>query len=192
MHPILRTRAYLICHRRTQRSERSGLDVYELATGDRILECREGRSLLLNRALGLLRAGRMAPVDLRLSTPIGEPVLRILRRGSVLGQTLALYDELNRRIGALELARAQQGEGRLLAPRERVVAELSGPWQLPPCRFLDGPKELARAELSSLSSAPYAPPGSRVLRFDAQLAMDAPTRAHMLAAALCLELGLQG
>ena len=80
----------------------NNFDIYDPASGEIIMECREPSLGLITKLLRFTDYKRMTPFDVQITTPSGERVVRILRGISLFVSKVEVRDQDNEVIGSFQ------------------------------------------------------------------------------------------
>jgi hypothetical protein len=123
----------------------SNYDIYDPETGEVILHCREPNLGLLTKLLRFTDYKRMMPFNVHITTPSGEPVLRISRGISLFLSNVRVFDARETFIGGFKQKFFSiGGKFAVVDSQEEVVCELKGKWSGWNFQFHANGHELAR------------------------------------------------
>lgn len=189
MHEILDQAHYLVKERDGRLKAAQSHDIYDPHTGQVILECREEKPGLAPR---LLRAidQQMAPFNIQIRTPDGQPVVRIAR-GSLLFQSrVQVFNENNQLIGGFNQKRfAAGGALNVLDHTGRPLCVLRGNGTAWEFSFVSGNFELARVTQKWAGAGQELLTGADdyMLEISAATPAGSAVRQLILAAVICLD-----
>ncbi len=194
MHEVLRRNVFLVKEHVGLFKAANNYDVFDPATGQEVLLCREERLGFFTKLLRFTDYKRNTPFDVEIRTPDGRPVLHVRRGISFLLSRVDVLDETERRIGGFQqrffsIGGAFSVEGE----NGETLCELKGKWTGWDFRFLDGERELAHVskKWSGVGKELFTSADNYVLEIAHDLSPDDPVRGLILAAVMCIDLVLK-
>jgi uncharacterized protein YxjI len=172
----------------------SNYDVFDLATGEKLLECREPNLGWIVKSLRFTDYKRMTPFDVHVTDPNGELIVRVTRGLSFFLSKVNVFDGSGRRLGGFKQKLFSIGGAfRVLDDNEHEVCELSGKWTGWDFQFKVQGVELARVtkKWSGLGKEMFTSADNYVLEISDVLPPESPTRRLILAAVMCIDMVLK-
>lgn len=169
-------------------------DVYDPATGEKILECREENLGLLTKLLRWTDFKRMTPFDVGIFDAEDQRVVRVKRGVSIFLSRVEVFDDQDRLIGSFRQKLLSLGGAfEVLDERGRTVCALQGAWTGWEFKFMAGAEELARVtkKWSGLGRELLTSADNYVLQVSEKVAPGDPVRRLILAAVLCIDMVLK-
>jgi uncharacterized protein YxjI len=172
----------------------SNYDVFDPATGQQILACREPNLGALTKLLRFTDYKRMTPFDVEVRDPSGELLLRVSRGVSLLLSSVSVTDGSGAQLGTFEQKffslggafEVRDGSG-------QVACALKGKWTGWEFRFDRQGQELAKVskKWSGLGKELLTSADNYVLEISPMVPTSDPVRALILAAVFCIDLVLK-
>ncbi len=172
----------------------NNFDIYDPASGEIVLECREERLGLLTKLLRFTDYKRLTPFHIEIREPHGETLIHVKRGVSFFLSKVDVLDETGTRIGGFQQKFFSiGGKFDVLDAGDRPICKLQGKWTGWNFKFMAGDTELAHvakkwrgigvelltsADNYVLEIADVVPPGSA-------------TRKLILAAVMCIDMVLK-
>lgn len=123
----------------------SNYDVLDAETGQVILHCREPHLGMFTKLFRFTKYKRMTPFDVRITTPDGQPILRVTRGISLFLSNVRVQDESEQFIGSFKQKLfSLGGKFSVLNQQDEAVCELKGKWTGWDFQFHTNGQELAR------------------------------------------------
>lgn len=172
----------------------SNYDIYDPATGQQLLACREPRLGLLTRLFRFTDYRRMTPFDAEVRTSTGELALQVSRGVSIFLSTVEVKDGLGMLLGKFEQKLFSIGGAfDVKDATGRAVASLKGNWVGWDFRFESGGREIARVtkKWAGVGKELFTSADNYVLEISPTVAASDPVRPLILAAVLCIDLVLK-
>ena len=167
-------------------------DIVDPATGDVIMECREEKLGFFTKLFRMTEYRRSTPFDIRVTTPAGQPVMRIHRSMPVFASWVRVYDEEEHLIGGFkQKVFSVSGSFDVLDASDRPLCRLHGGltgWNF---RFLaPGDIELARVtkKWAGLGKELLSSADDYALEIDEAVPPDTTLRQVIVASAICISL----
>lgn len=194
MHEVLRRNVFLVKEHVGLFKAANNYDIFDPATGQEVLHCREDRLGFLTKFLRFTDYKRSTPFDVEIRMPDGRPILHVRRGVSILLSTVDVLDESERRIGGFKQRFFSIG-GRFSVEdaQGQPVCELRGKWTGWNFRFLDGEREIAQVskKWSGIGKEFFTSADNYVLEIAHDVAPDDPVRGLILGAVMCIDLVLK-
>jgi len=172
----------------------SNYDVFDPATGQQLLECREPNLGVFTKLLRFTDSKRMTPFDVEVRSANGELLLRVSRGVSILLSNVSVRDGNGALLGSF--AQKLFSIGGAFDVRDgsgRVACSLRGKWTGWEFRFERQGQELAKVSKrwSGLGKELLTSADNYVLEISPTVAGSDPVRALILAAVFCIDLVLK-
>jgi len=120
-------------------------DIYDPATGEVIMECREPTLGFFTKLLRFTDYKRMTPFDIQIRTTDGQPIVRIHRGVSIFLSKVLVSDHHDQVIGGFKQKFFSiGGKFDVLDKNEQPICQLKGKMLGWDFRFMDGEKQLAK------------------------------------------------
>ncbi len=100
MHELIRGNLFLVKEHVGIFKAANNFDIFDPATEQLIMECREDKLGLLTKLLRFTDYKRNTPFDVQIRTPDGRQVVRVSRGISVFLSTVEVHDDSDRVVGA--------------------------------------------------------------------------------------------
>jgi uncharacterized protein YxjI len=169
-------------------------DMYDPATGQKILECREDHLGIFTKIFRFTKYKRMTPFDIRIKTPDGQLVVRVAKGVSFFLSKVAVYDHCDQVIGGFK----QQffsigGAFTVFDPNQQPVCQLKGKWTGWDFKFLSGETELAHVtkKWAGIGKELFTSADNYVLEISPSVAPGDAVRKLILAAVMCIDMVLK-
>mgnify|MGYP006908251128 CR=1 FL=1 len=102
MHPHLNKNLFLVKEHVGMFKAVNNFDVFDPETGEEILWCREPKLGIFSKLFRFTDYKTMTPFDVEVTTPDGEPVLRVQRGISLFLSSVNVHDENDERVGGFK------------------------------------------------------------------------------------------
>ena len=172
----------------------NNFDIYDPASGEIIMECREPSLGLITKLLRFTDYKRMTPFDVQITTPGGERVVRILRGISLFVSKVEVRDQNNEMIGSFQQKFFSiGGKFDVLDKNDQLICTLQGKWTGWDFHFRNGDKDFAHVskKWNGLGRELFTSADNYVLEIAAEVAKDDPVRKLILAAVMCIDMVLK-
>ena len=172
----------------------SNYDIYDLATGEKMLECREPHLGMFTKALRFTDYRRYTPFDIRITDLSGKPVVQVQRGISLFLSKVKVYDSQGQRIGGFNQKLFSIGGAfRVLDENDHEVCELAGKWTGWDFQFKAQGVQLARVTKKwvGLGKEFFTAADNYVLDISDAVSPESPTRLLILAAVMCIDMVLK-
>jgi uncharacterized protein YxjI len=169
-------------------------DIYELATGEMLLQCREDKLGPITKLLRFSDYKRMTPFDIEIRDMLGAPVVRIKRGVSVFLSNVKVHDGAAHHIGGFKQKLFSiGGKFDVLDENDREVCTLKGKWTGWNFRFLAGDRELAHVtkKWSGLGKEFFTSADNYVLDIAPDVPPGGNLRRLIFAAVMCIDMVLK-
>ena len=194
MHPTLQQNLFLVKEHVGFFKAANNYDVYDPATGEVILECREPNLGMFTKMLRFTDYKRMTPFDVEVNTPSGEPVLSVKRGISIFLSKVNVFDEEDERVGGFKQKFFTIGGAfSVLGADDQPLCDLKGKWTSWEYRFEHNGTELARVtrKWSGLGKELFTSADNYVLSISDSVPADNPVRILIMGAVFCIDMVLK-
>lgn len=194
MHDVLSRNQFLVKEHVGMFKAANEYDIYDPATGEHLIECREPNLGAFSKILRFTDYKTMTPFDIRLNTPAGEPVLSVERGISLFLSKVKVLDDQGTHVGGFKQKFFTIGGAfRVLDPADNELCMLKGKWTSWEFRFLAGETELARVtkKWAGLGKELFTSADNYVLEIDPSVAPDSPLRVLIMASVMCIDMVLK-
>ncbi|QDT53355.1 Scramblase [Caulifigura coniformis] len=194
MHPALQQNLFLVKEHVGFFKAANNFDVYDPATGEVILECREPHLGMFTKMLRFTDYKRMTPFDIRVTTPEGEDVLSIRRGVSFWLSKVSVFDEEDDRVGGFKQKFFSIGGAfQVLGADDQPLCDLKGKWTAWDYKFENNGVELARVtrKWSGLGKELFTSADNYVLSINDNVPPENPVRILIMAAVFCIDMVLK-
>lgn len=194
MNSILARNLFLVKEHVGMFKAANNFDVYDPESGAVLMECREPNLGLLTKLLRFSDFKRNTPFDIRVTTPAGEPVLRISRGISLFLSKVVVHDENDEPIGGFKQKLFSIGGAfDVLDANDAPLCTLKGKWTGWDFKFAAGDLELARVtkKWAGLGKELFTSADNYILEIADAVEPDNPVRELILAAVLCIDMVLK-
>ncbi len=194
MHPVLSRNTYFVKEHVGMFKAANNYDVLCPETGEELLHCREPNLGFFTKMLRFTDYKRNTPFNVEITTPSGEPVLRVSRGISIFLSKVDVHDENDRRIGGFKQKLFSIGGAfSVLGADDQVLCELKGKWTSWEFRFLAGDNELAKVskKWAGLGKELFTSADNYMLEISDQVPPDNPVRQLIMAAVMCIDMVLK-
>ncbi len=169
-------------------------DIFDPETNQEILHCREENLGFFTKMLRFTDYKRMTPFNVVISTPDGEPLVRVKRGVSIFLSTVEVFDEDSNLIGKFK----QQlfsigGKFNVLDQNDRVVCTLKGKWTSWDFKFVKENHEFAHVskKWAGMGKELFTSADNYMLKIDQKVPQDNRLRMLILAAVMCIDMVLK-
>jgi len=144
MHSVLNKDLFFVKEQVGMFKASNNYDIFDPATNQKILECREPRLGIFTKIFRFTDYKRMTPFHVEVRTPEGQSVLTVKRGISIFLSKVEVRDERSRVIGSFKQKLFSiGGKFTVLDANDKPVCTLKGKWTSWDFRFMQGDKELA-------------------------------------------------
>jgi uncharacterized protein YxjI len=172
----------------------SNYDVFDLASGEKLLECREPNLGWLTKALRFTDYRRHTPFDVHVTDEEGILVVQVKRGISIFLSKVDVFDGEGRRLGGFSQKLFSIGGAfRVLDEHGREVCQLTGKWTSWDFSFTAQGVQLARVtkKWQGIGKEMFTTADNYVLEISADLPPESQTRKLILAAVMCIDMVLK-
>jgi len=168
----------------------SNYDVYDLATKEKLLECREPNLGWITKALRFTDYKRVTPFDVHVTDAQGNLVVSIKRGISFFISKVSVYDGSGRRLGGFNQKLFSIGGAfSVLDENGNEVCQLAGKWTGWDFQFKAQGVQLARVtkKWMGIGKEMFTSADNYVLEISEALPPESQTRKLILAAVMCID-----
>jgi uncharacterized protein YxjI len=172
----------------------SNYDIYDPQSGEVILHCREPQIGLLTKLLRFTKYKRMTPFDVRITTPVGEPLLAVHRGVSLFLSHVRVNDEDGQPLGGFQQKLFSLGGAFVVVDAgNQPICELKGKWTGWDFRFVSGSEELARVskKWTGIGKELFTSADTYVLEINPDVPPSSAVRMLIVAAVMTIDLVLK-
>jgi uncharacterized protein YxjI len=194
MHPVLKRNDFFVKEHVGVFKAANNFDIFDPATQQLILTCREEQLGGLTKLLRFTDYKRMTPFHVEIKTPSGEPVVSVKRGVSIFLSTVQVLDEHNAVIGYFKQKFFTiGGKFDVLGPNNEVLCTLKGKWTSWEFRFMKGDQELAvvSKKWAGIGKELFTTADNYMLHISETVRPDDPVRQLILAAVMCIDMVLK-
>lgn len=194
MHAVLHQNLYLVKEHVGLFKAANNFDIFDPATGEKIMECREPNLGIFTRLLRFTDYKRHTPFDVEVRTTSGDLVVRVTRGISLILSKVKVYDGEGEHIGGFKQKFwSIGGKFDVLSPTDQVLCTLKGKWTSWEFRFLAGETELAKVskKWAGLGKELFTSADNYILEISPEVPPDNPVRLLILAAVMCIDMVLK-
>jgi len=169
-------------------------DIFDPATGETIMLCREENLGAITKLLRFTNYKRVTPFDIRINARDGRQLVRVTRGVSFLRSHVAVLDESNARLGGFrQRLMSLGGAFEVLDKDDRPLCHLQGKWTGWDFRFKAGDRELAHVtkKWAGIGKEFFTSADNYVLQISDDVPPDSPLRQLILAAVVCIDMVLK-
>jgi len=194
MHNALAHNVFLVKEHVGLFKAANNYDIFDAATGEMIMECREDNLGLITKALRFTDYKRNTPFDIRVRTPGGEQIVCISRGISIFLSKVEVRDDANRVVGGFQQKFFSiGGKFDVCDAVGNALCTLKGKWTGWDFRFLQGDRELGHVskKWSGIGKELFTSADNYVLEISPTVGADDPVRELILSAVLCIDMVLK-
>ena len=187
---ILSRQAYFIKEHTGIFKAANNYDVFDAASGEPLLECREEDLGIFTKLLRFTGAKTLTPFCSTVRTVGGQHVMTIRRGVSFLFSDVEVLDESGQRIGMFKQRFSIiRGKFDVMDADNNFLCELRGNWTSWGFKFLHGEEELAiiQKQWAGLAKELFTTADNYVLEIYPTTPKNVSVRALMLSAVLCVD-----
>ena len=169
-------------------------DVLDPESQAELIHCREPKLGFFTKLARFTDYKRMTPFNVVLTTPDGEPILRVERGVSFFVSKVKVYDNEDEHIGGFKQKFFSIGGSfRVLDSADNEVCVLKGKWTSWNFRFLQGDRELASVakKWSGLGKELFTSADNYILQINDDVAENDRVRILIMAAVMCIDMVLK-
>ena len=194
MHPVLNRNLYLVKEHVGMFKAANNFDIFDLETGEEIINCREPKLGTISKMLRFTDYKRMTPFNVELRTVSGDLVLSVERGVSLFLSKVDVRDNDGDRIGGFKQKFLSIGGAfRVLGENDEELCALKGKWTGWDFRFMAGETELAHVtkKWAGLGKEMFTSADNYVLEISEDVPPDNPLRELIVAAVMCIDMVLK-
>lgn len=172
----------------------SNYDIYDLSTGEKLLECREPNLGVFTKMLRFTDYKRNTPFDIEITDLKGDQVVRVKRGVTILVSNVQVHDENDEPIGGFKQKVFSIGGAFSVHDESgREVCQLTGKWTGWDFQFKAQGVQLARVTKKwvGMGKEFFTSADNYVLEISDAVPPDSPTRKLILAAVMCIDMVLK-
>ena len=170
-------------------------DIYDAATSQMVMECREPDLGFFTKLLRFTEYKRYTPFHIEIRTPAGERVVEVERGWTFLRSHVSVTDATGQNLGGFRQKLLSIGGAfEVLDPEERVVCMLQGKWTSWEFSFkTTAGQELAHVtkKWAGLGKELLTTADNYVLEIQPSVPADSSQRKLILAAVMCIDMVLK-
>jgi uncharacterized protein YxjI len=193
MHSVLNKDLFFVKEQVGMFKASNNYDIFDPATNQKILECREPRLGIFTKIFRFTDYKRMTPFHVEVRTPEGQSVLTVKRGISIFLSKVEVRDERSRVIGSFKQKLFSiGGKFTVLDANDKPVCTLKGKWTSWDFRFMQGDKELAHVskKWAGLGKELFTSADNYMLTIKSVPADDS-VRILIMAAVMCIDMVLK-
>ena len=194
MNPILNRNLFFVKEHFKIFKAANNFDIYDPATNQIILECREDNLSIFTKLFRFSDAKRMTPFDIEIRTPQGTKILSIKRGWSFWLSKVEVLDENDRIIGYFKQKFFTiGGKFDVLDPFEQVLCTLQGKWTSWEFKFIRDSFEYATVskKWAGIGKELFTTSDNYMLKIEESVPHNSPLRQLILAAVMCIDMVLK-
>ena len=194
MHEALNRNLFLVKEHVGMFKAANNYDVYEPETGRVVMHSREPRLGGITKVLRFTEQKTLTPFDIRITTPDGEPLVRVTRGWAFIRSKVQVFDERDEYMGTFRQRLLSLGGAfDLIGPNDEVLCSLRGRWTSWNFRFLVGEAEVAHVtkKWAGVGRELFTSADNYILEIDDDVPRDHPLRPLILAAVMCIDMVLK-
>jgi uncharacterized protein YxjI len=194
MHSVLNQNLFLVKEHVGFFKASSNYDVFDPQTGQEILHCREPNLGFFTKMFRFSDYKTATPFDIHVTTPGGEPVLRITRGISLFLSKVTVLDEEGERVGGFKQKLFSIGGAfRILNADDQPLCELKGKWTGWDFQFVHDGVQLARVtkKWTGWGKELFTSADNYVLEISDDVPPDNPLRILIMGSVFCIDMVLK-
>ncbi len=194
MHASLQLNQFLVKEHVGIFKAANNYDVFDPASGQKLLECREPNLGFFTKLFRFTDYKRMTPFEVELRTPEGQLVLSVKRGFSLLLSKVEVFDERGLLVGQFSEKLFSIGGSFKIRDREgQERCTLKGKWTSWDFRFTQDQVELAQVskKWSGLGKELFTSADNYMLSIAPTVAGSDPVRVLIVAAVMCIDMVLK-
>jgi len=194
MNSILNQNLFLVKEHVGMFKASNNFDIYNPATKEIQLTCREPNLGLFTKIFRFTDYKRMTPFDIEVATPSGERILSVRRGISLFTSTVEVFDENDHRIGIFKQKFFSiGGKFNVLDDNENIICTLQGKWTSWDFKFMKDKMEYAHVtkKWAGIGKELFTTADNYVLEIKDTVPENDPLRLLVLAAVLCIDMVLK-
>jgi uncharacterized protein YxjI len=194
MHPALKHNLFLVKEHVGMFKAANNYDVFDPATGEMLMQCREPNLGLITKMLRFTDYKRMTPFDVVVTSPTSEPILRVKRGVSFFLSKVNVLDEHDERVGGFKQKFFSIGGAfRVLGGDDQPLCELRGKWTAFEYRFEHEGQVLAKVtkKWGGLGKELFTSADNYIVEIEDSVPPDNPLRILVMGAVFCIDMVLK-
>lgn len=194
MHPVLNNNLYLVKEHLGFFKAANNYDVYDPATGQIIMECREPSLGIFTKLFRFTDYKRMTPFDVQVTTPGGDDILRVHRGMSLFLSRVNVLDENDQRVGGFKQKLFSLGGAfQVLGADDKPLCQLNGKWTGWNFKFTHAGQELAEVskKWNGIGKEMFTSADNYIVKISDSVPHDNPIRILILGAVFCIDMVLK-
>lgn len=194
MHPVLANNLYLIKEHVGFFKAANNYDVVDPETGREILHCREPRLGWVTKMFRFTDYKRLTPFHIEVTTPSGEPVLRVERGVTFFLSKVSVFDDEDERVGGFKQKFFSIGGSfNVLSASDQPLCSLKGSWSSWEFSFEKDGQQYAKVtkKWRGLGQELFTSADNYVLEISPTVPPDNPLRVLILGAVFCIDMVLK-
>ncbi len=194
MHDVLNKNSFLVKEHTGVFKAANNYDIHDPESGQTIMHCREPNLGWLTKIFRFTRYKRMTPFDVRITTPDGQPLVRVSRGWSLLRSNVAVRDDRDEHLGGFRQRLFSLGGAfDVLGPDDQVLCSLEGKWTGWDFRFMAGDTEFAHVTKTwaGLGKELFTSADNYILEISESVPANNRVRQLILAAVMCIDMVLK-
>ncbi|MFV0443760.1 MAG: phospholipid scramblase-related protein [Planctomycetaceae bacterium] len=194
MHPALARNLFLVKEHAGLFKASNNYDVFDPHTGEEILHCREPYLGSITKLLRFTDYKRNTPFNIVVTTPSGDPVVRVSRGISLFLSKVDVFDESNDRIGGFrQKVFSIGGAFNVLDEDDVVLCQLKGKWTSWEFRFQKDGVEFAKVskKWTGFSREMFTSADTYMLEIQDRVPAESELRVLILGAVFCIDMVLK-
>lgn len=194
MHPVFEKNIFVVKEHVGMFKAANNYDIFDPATGAKILECREPNLGFFTKILRFTDYKRMTPFEVVISTPDGKKLMTIKRGISIILSHVDVLDERNRSIGGFnQKLLSIGGKFDIVSAGGSYLAQLRGNligWNF---KFYRNEKQIAEVskKWAGIGRELFTSADNYVLNIDGTVDKEDPLRPLIFAAVMCIDMCLK-
>ncbi len=194
MHSVLARNAFFVKEHIGMFKAANNYDVLDPDTQEELMHCREPKLGFITKLARFTDWKRMTPFDVHITTPQGEPIVRVKRGFTLFLSKVKVFDENDQLIGMFKQKLFSiGGKFSVLDDQEKEVCVLKGKWTSWDFRFMAGEKELAHVskKWGGMAKELFTSADNYVLTISPDVPVNHPARQLIVAAVMCIDMVLK-
>jgi uncharacterized protein YxjI len=193
MHPILKRNLFLVKEHVGFMKAANNYDVYDPATAEIILHCREPHLGTWTKLFRLTDWRQFTPFDIHITTVDEAPVIRVTRSRSLFLSQVHVYDGSGVLVGGFKQKFSIGGAFTVVGPNNESLCELKGRWSGFNYKFMHGENVLAEVtkKWTGIGQELFTTADNYVLQISDSVPEDNPLRLLIVAAVFCIDMVLK-
>ena len=194
MHESLNRNVFLVKEHVGVFKAANNFDIHDPASGEIIMLCREDNLGSITKLLRFTDYKRMTPFDIKVTTPEGQPLVRITRGTTFIRSKVTVLDGKDEKVGGFnQKLMSIGGKFDVLDENDQILCSLKGNWTGWDFRFVARDTEFAHVtkKWSGIGKEFFTSADNYVLEISDSVPPDNRVRLLILAAVLCIDMVLK-